>query len=102
MVYISGAITGTSDYMERFARAEKVLTERGMSVINPAKVNSMMPQDTTYDQYMKMSFCMLSMCQRIYMIDGWENSKGANMERDYARKHGIDIRRFIDEISTDN
>ena len=102
MVYISGAITGTSDYMERFARAEKVLTERGMSVINPAKVNSMMPQDTTYDQYMKMSFCMLSMCDRIYMIDGWENSKGANKEREYARKHGIDIRRFIDEISTDN
>ena len=36
-IYISGAISGTKDYMERFARAEKELTEKGWSVVNPAK-----------------------------------------------------------------
>lgn len=28
-IYISCAITGTDDYMERFAKAEKELTEQG-------------------------------------------------------------------------
>lgn len=27
-IYISGAITGTTDYMERFANAEKELTKK--------------------------------------------------------------------------
>ena len=44
-IYISGPITGTPDYMERFEKAEKELTENGYSVINPAKVNAMLPQD---------------------------------------------------------
>ena len=39
-IYISGPITGTSDYMKRFEKAEKELTENGYSVINPAKVNA--------------------------------------------------------------
>ena len=49
-VYISGAITGTDDYMERFKAAEDELTGEGMSVINPAHANSYMPEDTTYEE----------------------------------------------------
>lgn len=82
--YISGAITGTDDYMERFAKAEKELTEQGYSVVNPAKVNAQLPEDTTYEEYMKMSFCMLDMCDSIYMLNGWSKSFGANREYGYA------------------
>ena len=83
-MYISGAITGTDNYMERFAKAEKELTENGYSVINPAKVNAQLPEDTTYEEYMKMCFCMLDMCDSIYMLKGWEKSCGANREYGYA------------------
>ena len=48
-IYISGAITGTDDYMERFVKAEKELTENGYSAINPAKVNAQLPEDTSYE-----------------------------------------------------
>ena len=65
-VYLSGAITGTDDYMERFAKAERELTEQGYSVVNPAKVNAQLPEDTTYEEYMKMSFCLLSLCDVAY------------------------------------
>ena len=83
-VYISGAITGTDDYIERFANAEKELTENGYSSINPAKVNAQLPEDTSYDEYMKMCFCMLDMCEAIFMIQGWSKSFGANRELGYA------------------
>ena len=79
-IYISGAITGTNDYMERFAKAEKELTEQGYSVVNPAKVNAQLPEDTSYEEYMKISFCMLDMCDGIYMLKGWKKSYGANRE----------------------
>lgn len=69
-VYISGPITGTDDYMERFAKVEEKLKKAGHSVMNPAKLNSVMPEDTTYEEYMRMSFAMLDMCGAIYMMDG--------------------------------
>lgn len=83
-IYISGPITGTTDYMERFEKAEKLLKSKGYSVVNPAKVNAQMPEDTTYEEYMKMSFTMLDMCQYIYMLNGWHKSIGANRELGYA------------------
>ena len=83
-IYISGPITGTDDYMERFAEVEEKLTKAGYSVMNQASVNSMMPSDTTYEEYMEMSFTMLDMCGAIYMMNGWEKSCGANREYGYA------------------
>lgn len=86
-VYISGAITGTDDYMKRFAAAEKVITESGYTAVNPAKINSNLPEGTTYDEYMKLSMCLLEMCDAIYMLVGWQESNGAKMELKYAIKH---------------
>ena len=90
-VYISGAITGTDDYFFRFVNAERILTAIGHSVINPAMVNSMLPEDTTHEEYMKMSFCMLDMCDTIYMLDGWEKSCGACQELGYAIAKGLKV-----------
>lgn len=90
-IYISGAITGTTDYMERFTNAEIALTNKGYSVLNPAKVNSMLPGDTTHEEYMMMSLTMLSMCDAIYMLTGWQQSRGANMELGYAKSKKLNV-----------
>ena len=44
-IYISGKITGTTDYIQRFGRAEKALSN--YIVINPAKGNAQLPIETT-------------------------------------------------------
>ena len=86
-LYLSGAITGTDDYMDRFSVAEKSL-EVEHTIINPAKVNAQLPSDTNYEDYMKMSFCMLDMCDGIYLLKGWEKSCGSNRELGYAMAKG--------------
>lgn len=90
-IYISGQITGTTDYMERFAEAEERLAAEGYSVINPAKVNYFLPEGTTWEEYMKMSFCMMELCDSIYLMTGWGKSKGAKREYHYALSRGMEI-----------
>lgn len=38
-IYISGKITGTTDYLNRFKEAEQHLKKAGHEVINPAELN---------------------------------------------------------------
>lgn len=88
-IYISGKITGTKDYIKRFERAEKTLSN--YIVINPAKVNAQLPIETTWEEYMKMSMCMLEMCNAIYMLKDWEDSKGARLEYEFAKSKNYKI-----------
>lgn len=83
-VYISGPITGVQDYMEKFEAAEKELIEKGFTVVNPAKINYGMPDDMTYEEYMEIDIRLIDLCDAIYMIRGWEMSRGANREYGYA------------------
>ena len=87
-VYISGPITGVEDYMVKFADAEKKLTGSGYTVVNPAKINCGMPDDMTYEEYMEIDLKLITMCDALYMLDGWEKSCGANREYGYAFGRG--------------
>ena len=89
-IYISGEITGTDDYLDRFAKAEEMLIDAGFSVINPARIQAQMPDDTTYNQYMEVSMCLMNMCDAFYMIDNNQNTKGTNAEYYYAVVLGLD------------
>lgn len=88
-VYISGAITNTTDYLERFKVVEDILQAHGYETINPASLLDNLPPTTTHDEYMHISYALLDICDGIYMMDGWENSKGATYEYEYAIENGI-------------
>lgn len=79
-IYISGAVTGTTDYLERFARAEEQLKAQGFEVINPAKINALLPRSTSYGQYMAISRTLHGFCDSVFMLKDWEHSRGAKQE----------------------
>lgn len=79
-VYISGPITGTTDFLERFTEAEKQMRKKGYEVFNPAKLSLALPETAEWEDYMKLSIAMLSCCDTILMLSGWERSRGAIKE----------------------
>lgn len=89
-VYISGPITGVEKYQENFKKAEKDLREKGYSVINPTAFDDKLPV-LEYEEYMKLDITLLDLCHAIYMLKGWEDSRGANREYGYALAAGKQI-----------
>ena len=86
-IYISGPITNVLDYKEKFARAEQNLKAKypDAEIINPTVLDKL---PLTYDEYMELDLRLLGICEGIYMLKGWEDSKGANREYGYALAKG--------------
>lgn len=61
------------------------LLSGGTIDIQAAKICSMIPKDAfTHNEYMELCMLLLSKCDYIYLMKGWEESAGANIEYGYA------------------
>lgn len=84
-VYLSGAVSGTDDYIKRFINLEQ-LVRRNLSdveVVNPVRILGQMPV-SNYQQYIKLALQLLDTCDYILIMDNSEQSKGVWLEYSYA------------------
>lgn len=85
-VYIAGPMTGYKNFnREAFFEAAKKLEELGWEPVHTAGL----PDGLAYEEYLKKSLEAIKGCHAIYLLPGWEESKGALMEYGYARSRGL-------------
>ena len=87
-VYISGQISGLGPFeaKSRFDKAEEFLQGIGIDVVNPW--DNGLPEESTWIQHLCKDLEMLHECSHIYMLDGWQLSRGACIEYDFAIRTG--------------
>lgn len=94
VIYISGPMTGLPNFnYPKFNAVAAKLRAQGHRVYNPAEF----PHDGDLEDFpLRMAFA--SYCNficleadTIYMLDGWEKSKGATVEHSLARVCGLDV-----------
>lgn len=86
-IYLSGSISNDPDFKEKFAAKTEELSKQGHNVFNPAQHPSMF----TWEQFMELDLKALSFCDAIYLMKGWENSRGAKIEKAAAEKLNLKI-----------
>jgi hypothetical protein len=91
IVYLSGRVTGNENYKEDFACAEHFLKQTGYIVINPAELDEI-AEGLTYEQYMQICYRLVDVADIIFMVSGWQKSKGANAELSYAKSLGKEVK----------
>ena len=90
-VYISGAIAhyDLEERRQAFDRAERYLVLKGYEPVNPFKNG--LPDEAHWREHMRADIGLLLDCDYIYMLQGWELSKGAKLELDVASSCGIKV-----------
>ena len=90
-VYISGAIAHCNLERRRaaFEHAARYLSIKGYEPVNPFENG--IPQDAHWTKHMRRDIALLLDCDCIYMLQGWELSKGAKLELDVASSCGIKV-----------
>lgn len=111
-IYVSGKMTGCPDHNRpAFDATAKRLREQGHFVINPAElsalfgseeelaesfaaaytINEYMPEARIARAVMDADLAAVRSCDAIYLLRGWETSRGAKRELAEAIAHGLTI-----------
>jgi hypothetical protein len=89
--YIAGPMTGFPNHnYPEFAYVAGVLRDRGVDVRSPHEIDNG-SMDRTWDWYMREALKMLAECDEILLLVGWQQSRGASLERHVAEALGMKI-----------
>ena len=92
IVYLSGRITGNENYKKDFSVAEEYLHRLGYIVVSPARLDELSSDKLSYEQYMKVCYSLIDISDIIFMVSGWQDSKGARAELIYAKSIGKEVK----------
>ena len=90
-IYISGKITGLeiTEAEANFQNYEDLLSMHHFEPVNPMKLNHQ--HDKSWESYMREDLIAMLQCDGVLMLDGWEDSRGAVIERKLALSIGIKV-----------
>lgn len=97
--YISGPMRGYDGYNRyQFNRWTGILKDCGYDPVNPFTIGDTYgtPQDIDnspelLDKVLEDELRVLSECDAIFLLDGWENSEGARKELECALNNGLKV-----------
>lgn len=86
--YISGPIVKGEHNCEKFSKWEQRLTQDlGVDCYNPTEIDEGM----SFEVYTQMRLMALALCDCIFFMPGWEESKSSRLEMRYAKACGLKI-----------
>lgn len=88
--YIAGKVYGlpAEQVREKFERASARLKDKGYKVISPA--SEPLPRDN-WESTMRQSIKTMLECDEVHMLPCWQESRGAQLERDIAVRLGMNV-----------
>ena len=94
-VYISGAISGRepNEVRKDFERAEKLLKSLGWEVVNP--LANGLTDAHTWEEHMRADLHLLLECDKVAVLPGWVESKGARLEVFVASELGMEVMQLM-------
>ena len=88
-IYISGPISGLPDgNRPAFAEMATTLRSKGWEVVNPHDLFAADVEES-WEGYMRKDLAALLTCTHLVMLPGWEQSRGAQLEKLVADAVGI-------------
>jgi hypothetical protein len=89
-IYLSGPMTGLPDNnFPAFHAIAQALRDAGEDVVNPAEINP--DASLSWEECMRADIKALCDCDAIYLLPGWEKSKGAHLELHVAHRLGLKV-----------
>lgn len=89
-IYIAGPMTGLPDLnFPAFNAAADALRTQGWHVENPADHGVI--EGAQWEDYLAYDITRLGTCGAIYLLPGWEKSKGATLEAHIAKMLGLQV-----------
>ncbi|KQW25174.1 DUF4406 domain-containing protein [Acidovorax sp. Root402] len=89
-IYVAGPMTGYPDLnFPAFHAAAAALRAQGHHMENPAEINA--DPKAQWLDCMRMDIARLVTCDTVYLLPGWEKSRGAKVEHGLAVGPGFQI-----------
>jgi len=93
-IYLSGPMSGYHDMnREAFKNATLDLRQQGHEVTNPVETDCAVDSGRWSD-FLKKDIALLTTCDTVVVLPGWEDSKGARLEVFTAFDLGLAIYRY--------
>lgn len=93
--YLSGPMTGLPEHnFPAFREATAWLRRAGKTVVSPHELDEgedFAPGAMPWSYYLRRDLRQLTLCNVVAVLDGWENSKGAQLEVHVARALGMPV-----------